>query len=132
MRHVIVGLMVLLAVILAACGGASPASDAGGSASAPGTPNSAPAEQDEASATNAQPVSAADFGDKWPLTVDSGVLRCEEQAVVFRYEGVDYAVNGTAKSRGYPPIDPIWADGDLEGTKKDIGPLIQRGLELCK
>lgn len=81
-----------------------------------------------------EPVSRADFGDDWPLTVDTGELRCEgASAVVFVVDGTEYGVNGSALSAGYPEIDPIWAD-DPSGNapKMDIGPLIQAGLELCE
>jgi hypothetical protein len=57
-------------------------------------------------------VSRAEFGDKWPLTVEEGVLRCDPRgalgAVLFETGGRRYAVNGTAKSLGHRPIDPIW------------------------
>jgi hypothetical protein len=82
-------------------------------------------------------VSRSDFGSSWPLTVDSGTLRCEGQkgagAVVINADGTDYAVNGTAKGQGYADIDPVWADDpELAGLKISIGPLIDRGLSLCK
>lgn len=82
-------------------------------------------------------VSRDDFGSSWPLTVDSGTLRCEGEggfgAVVINADGTDYAVNGVAKGQGYEPIDPIWADDpELAGLKVSIGPLIDRGLALCK
>jgi hypothetical protein len=79
-------------------------------------------------------VSRAEFGDKWPLTVEAGELLCIDQAVVLDTGGITYAVNGTAKDRadasGWQDIEAIWADGDA-GLKKDIGPLIERGLALC-
>lgn len=77
-------------------------------------------------------VTRAQFGDRWPLTVDSGVLRCEAgHAVVFTApSGRDYGVNGAAGN--YPDISPIWADSGVDyAPKKDIGPLIQAGLALC-
>lgn len=79
-------------------------------------------------------VSREDFGDDWPLTVDEGVLACVPAfAVVFTAGGETYAVNGQAATQGYADIDPIWAD-DPDGLapKKNIGPLIDRGLELCE
>lgn len=79
-------------------------------------------------------VSRADLGDAWPLTVKEGTLLCVDQAVVFSTGGVNYAVNGTAKGRasefGWRDIATIWADGSA-GLKKDIGPLIERGLAQC-
>lgn len=62
-------------------------------------------------------VSSADFGAKWPLTVSEGVLECTTRpsgfsvpvkAVTFKTnDGHVYAVNGAAKGRKIPPIDPI-------------------------
>jgi hypothetical protein len=91
-------------------------------------------------------VSRLQFGEKWPLLVDSGTLACDGQAVTFRAEGILYAVNGTAMTRRLEKdIDPIWAPGDpvwitdrqtkkrvnAGPPKRDIGPLIQAGLQLC-
>lgn len=88
-------------------------------------------------------VSRDDFGSDWPLTVDQGTLDCTEgpqvggaglDAVTFTAPGgTTYAVNGAAKTvTNYPEIDPIWAS-DPSGTspKMGIGPLIDKGLELC-
>ena len=78
-------------------------------------------------------VSRSEYGDSWPLTVDSGTLRCEPpSAVVFKVDGTDYGVNGMAKTNGYADIAPIWAaDPSGNAPKKNIAALIQRGLELC-
>jgi Protein of unknown function (DUF2511) len=77
-------------------------------------------------------VSRADFGADWPLTVQSGTLNCEGAgAVTFTTNGTTYAVNGLASGMDeWPEIDSIWANAP-HGLKKDIGPLIDRGLELC-
>ena len=66
------------------------------------------------------------------LTVDGGTLACEGAgAVTFTVGGTTYAVNGMASGNGqWPDIDPIWAKGS-DTPKKDIGPLIDRGLQLC-
>ncbi len=85
--------------------------------------------------TNQQQVSSADFGNDWPLTVDSGVLACEGGAAVTftAPDGTTYAVNGTARTvTDYPDIDPIWADTAGPLPKKNIGPLIDLGLALCE
>jgi uncharacterized protein DUF2511 len=90
-------------------------------------------------------VTAAEYGDKWPFTVERGLLRCEPPGrVVFRVDSTDYAVNGLASSR-YLKIDSIWRVNTkmqeafkAAGAETDfvprisIGPMIQRGLELCK
>lgn len=81
-----------------------------------------------------EPVSQAEFGDAWPLTIDRGTVRCEPPgAVVFQApDGSDYGVNGVATSQGYPELAPIWADDpDPLVPKKSIGPLLDRGLALC-
>lgn len=80
-------------------------------------------------------VSRADFGDEWPLTVEEGILACDADAVTFIANGVVYAVNGTAETRGGGvDIDPIWADNPhypSSGGPKKMMVLIDRGLELC-
>jgi Protein of unknown function (DUF2511) len=81
---------------------------------------------------NSVEVSRTDFRGDWPLTVESGVLACESAgAVTFTANGTTYAVNGIAESQDAgADIDPIWTDTGA-GLKKNIGPLIDRGLELC-
>ena len=55
-------------------------------------------------------------------------------AVVFTApSGEEYAVNDVATSRGFKAIDPIRADdAEIEGAKRDLGPLVEAGLELCE
>jgi hypothetical protein len=95
---------------------------------------------DGASGGGTSHVSKADMGRQWPLTVDSGVLACSGSSgageVTFRApDGTTYAVNGLAKSGGNADIRPIWAPdrsmGPAMGMKKNISPLIERGLRLC-
>jgi Protein of unknown function (DUF2511) len=89
---------------------------------------------------NVRYVTAGEFGDKWPLTVSSGYLRCggasyaPPKAITFTVDGgLTYGVNGAAASV-YPEIDPIWKDSPTPdyGPKIGIGPLIEAGLELCQ
>lgn len=92
---------------------------------------------------NPSRVSRSDFGDDWPFTVETGLLRCEEipdtdvAAVIFGTDEAIYALNGTAlaraEQRGWEPLDAIWADSSaIPGTKKNIGPVIDLGLSLCR
>jgi hypothetical protein len=95
---------------------------------------------------NERHVQASDYGPAWPLTVSSGVLRCEVPALVtFTTEDeTTYAVNGAAggfaEDRGWvDDISPIWKedprsrlDPALTGLKVNIGPLIDDGLALCE
>ena len=65
-------------------------------------------------------VTRTDFGDKWPLTVESGILRCHNNAVTFipdvmpddegrrMIEARVYGVNGRARNL-FPDITPIQA-----------------------
>lgn len=79
-------------------------------------------------------VACGNFGDAWPLTAERGALRCEEGRIVFTSpEGREYGINGTALDAGYPRIDPIWKDAPSSeyAPKMDLGPLLDRGLELC-
>lgn len=85
---------------------------------------------------------SSDYGDAWPLTVEYGVVECQNRTIGGRELQVvtfvdpnrrTWAVNGTAQSHtDYPVIDPIWADDpDLEGAKINISPIIDAGLDLC-
>jgi len=89
--------------------------------------------------SNRRTVSSADFPGEWMLTVDKGELICKApkgtaNTIVFIVpDGTEYGVNGIATSRGYADIQPIWKDNpEIPGTKINIGPLISKGLELCK
>lgn len=77
-------------------------------------------------------VSQSEFGDSWPLTVDSGEIECiDTYFMVFRSGGETYALNGLAKGQGYADITPIWKDNPkIPGAKMDISPLTMRGLAL--
>lgn len=89
-------------------------------------------------------VSRAEFGDKWPLSVESGEMRCVNRTapgygqVVFISGGVTYAINGTARTaaakNGWVDLStsPIWLNNpSIPGAKIDISPLLNRGLALC-
>lgn len=92
-----------------------------------------------------QQTPAEALGSKWPLTVTDVVLRCEPLAhptqklgiVTAVHQGTTYSVNGLADSRaasrGWRMIHPIWkANPEVPGTKMNIGPLIDYGLQLCR
>ena len=93
-------------------------------------------------------ITRAEYGDAWRFTVKSGVLSgkmTDKQLsngtklpeVTFRVGAVTYAVNGTAQgSKRYVDIDRIWARDPkfsaASAIKKDIGPIIYRGLKLAE
>ena len=73
------------------------------------------------------------LGNDWPLSVESGTLRCEGAgAIVFTApDGTDYGVNALAAQ--YADIAPIWAaDPTGQFAKRDIGPLVNEGQRLCQ
>lgn len=89
-------------------------------------------------AASGQVVSQAEFGDDWPLTVESGVVSCVPPgAVVFTAGGITYSLNGLAVSmsqnRGWFSVDQIWSTSEdpYGGPKKSLGGLIDMGRSLC-
>lgn len=101
-----------------------------------------------------QKITADDFGEEWPFTVEEGILSCANDAVTFRVDRTTYAVNGTATMTGkYKEIEQIWAvdqamyESLAEALKitvdevvksspsvyrLNISPIIDAGLALCK
>jgi Protein of unknown function (DUF2511) len=92
-------------------------------------------------------ISRAQVGEAWPLTVKDGILHCDGSgalgALTFETNGRVYAVNEAAKLNGTPPIDLILASvlrsihpprgvPYFRKLKKNISPLIDRGMDLCR
>ena len=103
-------------------------------------------------------ISKVQFGDKWPLTVDSATLNCtilnpkgytgpKLTAVTLEANGSAYAVNGIAIShrlgKDIAPIvatgAPIWVTDpqtnekvNVGPPKMDISPILNAGLKLCE
>lgn len=72
-------------------------------------------------------------GEDWPFTLERGTLACAADAVTFSANGMKYAVNGFASSRGYADIGPIWRNNaSIPGTKINIGSVLDSGLKLCR
>lgn len=80
-------------------------------------------------------ISKQDFGDKWPFTVDHGLLRCIPPGqVVFEVAGTAYAVNRVRQPvKHFPPADSILrAKPHGSSNKMSLAPIIGLGLDLCK
>jgi hypothetical protein len=113
-------------VVLSGCGGTSEAGPRPTAASWKPAPKPDPSE-----------VSKKSMGAAWPLTIDHGRLECIDGSVILVTSDGNYAVNGTTKDNPHlkhvADIDEVWADDkDLGmGLKKDISPLVDRGLALC-
>ncbi len=56
------------------------------------------------------PVSAAQYGEKWPFTVQSGFIAYEApwRIVFVAEDGTKYGLNGVAKMAGYRDVETIW------------------------
>lgn len=95
--------------------------------------NSTPKPQQAQSTT----ISKEQFGKKWPLTVDKGIVKCLQignGAVVFESGGKTYAVNGTAKGfankHGFHPIEEIWlTDPEFQKMAKEIAESEKKPIE---
>lgn len=91
-------------------------------------------------AANIELVSAGDYGQDWPLTLDEVHLMCLDGDAVVASDpesGRMYPLNGTANAKAarlaLEPLAPIWRDDPAApGAKLSVGPLIERGLTLCK
>lgn len=84
-------------------------------------------------------VTATEYGDKWPFTVDSVTLSCRNYAAVLiqSSNGTTYWLNGKASSQfkelpSWKEIakpDTRYGDGAVMSLPRDM---IQRGLGLCR
>jgi hypothetical protein len=63
--------------------------------------------------SNEREITRDEYGDRWPFTVERGILSCTDNAVVLTTGGTAYAVNGQARTRGYAPTEPIWREATL-------------------
>ena len=78
-------------------------------------------------------ITAEQFGDSWPFTVERGQLSCAgASAIVFTADGTEYAVNEAAREAGYAALDPVWRSSPIiPALKVSVAPVIERGLDLC-
>jgi hypothetical protein len=93
-------------------------------------------------------VTASEYGEDWPYTVDSGTLECDRDAATFTDpSGTKWALNGVAMSRGVKSMDDsIWlADEETMAQLREAfpdetpatirmseGDLLTRALALCE
>lgn len=83
-------------------------------------------------------VSRSDFGEEWPLNVDSGTIRAYGREGVggitfVTDDGLEFAVNGLAMQWGLGlELAPIWSLDPEMGppARKSVGPLIAYGHSL--
>jgi hypothetical protein len=75
------------------------------------------------------------IGDAWPLTIPSGTIVCDRNAILLRAPDQQlYAVNGAALSqaqaKGWRDVHALAIDTG-NGTIKSLQPLLDLGLQLC-
>jgi hypothetical protein len=83
----------------------------------------------------AREVTAAEFGEAWPFTVDSGVVRCEaDKRVVFIANNTIYALNTRAivKFTGESILPIQRLDPTNDQRFISLQPIIDIGESLCK
>ena len=91
-------------------------------------------------AANIELVSADDYGQGWPFTLDEVHLLCLDGNAVVASDpesGRMYPLNGSATAKAtklaLEPLAPIWRDDPaLHGAKLSVSPMIERGLALCQ
>ncbi len=81
-------------------------------------------------------LSAVEFGDAWPLTIEAASVDCvasgARSATILRLHGKTYALNGIAQSAGFQSVAPLWRDNPrLPGTKIPLTPMIRVALREC-
>jgi hypothetical protein len=84
-------------------------------------------------------VSRSELGLLWPLEIGQGTIGCVSGAIVFRGQGINYALNDAARSRGFRPIDSIWEDrtegwpsNPLKRIAQDMRKRIYAELATCQ
>jgi hypothetical protein len=84
-------------------------------------------------------ITRDDFGDDWPFTFDYGTPVCDvidgfPAARIVGSNGVEYALNGVAISRGFVELDAdseVWLE-NIFGNKVSIGSITPLALALCE
>lgn len=79
-------------------------------------------------------ITSAQYGDKWPLTVEKGTLSCEplDRIIFTTSEGQRFGVNGSASSNQLSILE-IAKETENLGVKfkMDTSFLIDEGMKLC-
>jgi hypothetical protein len=78
-------------------------------------------------------VTADDYGDAWPLTVERAVIACEPGDVpTVTVDGRTFRLDDETPETAEPQLCRIWADSSAEKNgKKDMTVLREDALALC-
>ena len=88
-----------------------------------------------AAPAHAETITSAEYGERWPFTVNEGLLKCwPPRAVVFQTSEGTYNINAAATShyKKNKAIEELWKP-DHHNPDKEIATeeIIKRGLKLC-
>lgn len=72
-------------------------------------------------------VSAASYGDRWPLNVEKATLRCLDGSRTLEVDGMAYALNGKALRAGLPRPDAVLKNP----AEPNLAELTEKAGTLC-
>ena len=78
-------------------------------------------------------TTAAELGQAWPFSVDSGVVSCEGTNIaLFTVDGTTYGLNSAALEQNYADSEPIRIDNPaIPGVRLDLGTIISLAIRQC-
>jgi hypothetical protein len=86
------------------------------------------------SGSHSELIRQDDYGETWPFGPNEGLLRCRatggKRSVTIKVNGVEYAVNETAKRHGAADLRSILTT-DHSGFLLDYSQVLEDGLRLC-
>ncbi len=115
MKRYVLGLTMLALLALAACGG-------------------------NGGADEGRVATADDFGQAWPLSVESGVVSCiggsgvaiGREIALITIDGTTYGLNSSALEANYPDLEALRIDNPaIPGVRLDLGTLISLAIRQC-
>ena len=115
MKRYVLGLTMLALLALAACGG-------------------------NGDGDEGRVATAAEFGQAWPLSVESGVVSCVggsdvaigREIALITIDGTTYGLNSSALEANYPDLEALRIDNPaIPGVRLDLGTLISLAIRQC-
>ena len=87
-------------------------------------------------------ITSEDYGSAWPFTVNEVELHCEGDsdiaAVWVEHDGKRYPLTGftetywKGRNRTFSDLERIWRNNPSTGAKVSIGPITRDGLAKCE
>ncbi len=85
-------------------------------------------------------ATADEFGQAWPLSVESGVVSCigasgvaiGREIALITIDGTTYGLNQDALDANYPDLEALRIDNPaIPGVRLDLGTLISLAIRQC-